>query len=149
MTDPTPPLRQMRITGLHHVSLICHDLDATTAFYRDLLGLGLVNEGVNEDDEEYHRQFWFGDPPGKSGTLVSFMEYSDRSAGRQGLGVVHHFALTVDSVDELAEWQKYLESKGVTTWGIFERGRDGKGVPFSSLYVRDPDNNILELATRV
>jgi glyoxalase family protein len=149
VSDSTPPVRQMRITGLHHVSLICHDLAATTAFYRDIIGLGLVVEGVNEDDEEHHRQFWFGDPPGKSGTLISFMEYPDRVAGVHGLGVVHHFALTVDSVEELGEWKSYLESKGVTTWGIFERGQDGKGVRFQSLYVRDPDNNIVELATRV
>jgi catechol 2,3-dioxygenase-like lactoylglutathione lyase family enzyme len=148
VTDSTPERKQMRITGLHHVTLICRNLQTTTAFYRDLLGLGLVNQGVNEDDEG-HAHFWFGDPPGVAGTMVSFMEYPDVADASHGAGTVHHFALTVDSIEELAQWKAYLEANGVGTKGIYERGQDGKGVRFSSLYLRDPDGNILELATRV
>ncbi len=64
----------MRLLGLHHVTAICSDLERTTAFYRDLLGLALVREGVNDDDPDA-RHFWFGDAQGTPGTLVSFMEY--------------------------------------------------------------------------
>ena len=70
MSDP----RRMRLLGLHHVTAICADLDRTTAFYRDLLGLALVREGVNDDDPAA-RHFWFGDAEGSPGTLVSFLEY--------------------------------------------------------------------------
>ena len=43
MTElPTPEPRRMRLLGLHHVTMICSDLQSTTAFYRDLLGLALV-----------------------------------------------------------------------------------------------------------
>ncbi len=52
MSDPSP--RRMQLTGLHHVTLICADLDRTTAFYRDLLGLALVREGANDDDPDGH-----------------------------------------------------------------------------------------------
>ncbi len=40
----------MRLTGLHHLTAIARDLAATTAFYRDLLGLSLVHEGRSDDD---------------------------------------------------------------------------------------------------
>ena len=42
----------MRLTGLHHVTLICRDLDRTTAFYRDLFGLRLAIQSRNDDDPD-------------------------------------------------------------------------------------------------
>jgi len=48
----------MRLTGLHHLTAIVRDLDRTTAFYRDLLGLRLVREGTSDDDPGA-RHFWF------------------------------------------------------------------------------------------
>ena len=37
--------RRMQLTGLHHLTAICANLDRTTAFYRDVLGLELVRPG--------------------------------------------------------------------------------------------------------
>ena len=76
----------MRLLGLHHVTVICADLQRTTAFYRDLLGLALVRETVNDDDPDA-RHFWFGDGHGTAGTLLSFMEYPqmEPGQGRRGL----------------------------------------------------------------
>ena len=142
MTEPTAP-RRMQLTGLHHVTLIVRDLSATTAFYRDTLGLALVEQGVNEDDPAHHRHFWFGNADGNAGTLLSFMEYTDMQPVRPGPGAAHHLALAVDSAEELAAWRDYLRSRAVQTTEIIQRGR------FSSLYLRDPDGHIIELATRV
>jgi catechol 2,3-dioxygenase-like lactoylglutathione lyase family enzyme len=67
--DPAPDEpRRMRLAGLHHVTAICADLERTTRFYRDVLGLALVREGQNDDDPDA-RHFWFGHPDG--GLLVS------------------------------------------------------------------------------
>lgn len=132
----------MRITGLHHVTLISRDLSKTVAFYRDVLGLGLVEEGVNSDDPDA-KHFWFGDADGSAGTLISFMEYPNMPDGVSGPGAVHHFAIAVDSDEELDEWRTYLQAQGVQTTDVFNRGR------FRSLYLRDPDGHIVELATRV
>jgi glyoxylase I family protein len=143
VTDPSAqPPRRMRITGLHHVTLIASDLDATTAFYRDVLGLALVHEATNDDDPDA-RHFWFGDADGAAGTLVSFLEYPDMAPGSVGVGSTHHLALAVDSSEELDAWLDYLRGKGMQTTEVFQRGR------FRSLYLRDPDGHILELATRV
>ena len=97
MTElPTPEPRRMRLLGLHHVTMICSDLQRTTAFYRDLLGLALVRETVNDDDPDA-RHFWFGDGHGTAGTLLSFMEYPQMEPGKVGVGSVHHVALAVAS----------------------------------------------------
>jgi glyoxylase I family protein len=133
----------MQLTGLHHVTLIVRNLSETTAFYRDTLGLALVEQGVNEDDSAHHRHFWFGDSEGRSGSLLSFMEYTEMQPVRPGPGAAHHIALTVDSSEELDAWRDYLRSRNVQTTEIIQRGR------FRSLYLRDPDGHILELATRV
>lgn len=140
--EATPPpagdTRQMRLTGLHHVTAITKDLDAVTTFYRDTLGLALAHEEANPDDPQA-RHFWFGD---EAGTLVSFLEYPEIETTAAGAGGLHHFALAVDSAEELDAWVDYLRSRGVETTEVLERGR------FRSLYVRDPDGRIVEIAQR-
>ena len=133
--------RQMRLTGLHHITAITKDLDAVTAFYRDTLGLALVHEEANPDDPEA-RHFWFGDAQGAAGTLVSFLEYPELEVGPAGTGGLHHFALAVDSPEELAAWVDYLRSREVEVTDVLERGR------FRSIYLRDPDGRIVEIAQR-
>jgi catechol 2,3-dioxygenase-like lactoylglutathione lyase family enzyme len=129
----------MRLLGLHHVTAICADLERTTAFYRDLLGLALVREGVNDDDPDA-RHFWFGDAQGTPGTLVSFMEYPAMEPGRAGVGSTHHFAFAVGSPEEQTAWRDYLRSRDVPCTDVYDRG----GV--QSIYLRDPDGHVIEIA---
>jgi len=137
--QPPPETRQMRITGLHHVTAITRDLEAITGFYRDVLGLALVHEEANPDDPEA-RHFWFGDADGTAGSLVSFLEYPELDAGAAGTGGLHHFALAVASAEELDAWVEYLRSRDIEVTDILERGR------FRSIYLRDPDGRIVEIA---
>jgi glyoxylase I family protein len=132
--------RRMQLRGLHHVTAIVGDLDRTTAFYRDLLGLALTEEGDNSDDPGT-RHFWFGDAAGTPGTLVSFLEYPQMDEAREGRGGVHHFAFQVGSAEEQVAWRDYLRGRDVPCSEVFERGR------FKSIYFRDPDGNLLEIAT--
>lgn len=136
MSPSTPP----PLRGLHHVTAICRDLERTTAFYRDVLGLELVESGVNDDDPGT-RHFWFGAGDGSPGRLVSFLEYPEMAEGRAGAGATHHFALAVESAAELAAWVDHLRGQGVPCTDVFERGA------FRSVYLRDPDGHIIELAT--
>jgi catechol 2,3-dioxygenase-like lactoylglutathione lyase family enzyme len=131
----------MRLTGLHHVTLICRDLDRSTAFYRDLLGLALVRAGASDDDPDA-RHFYFGDADGAPGTLVSLLEYPSLPPGVVGTGSTHHFALAVESAEEQVAWRDYLRERGVECTDVFDRGQ------FRSLYLRDPDGHIVEIATR-
>jgi glyoxalase family protein len=129
----------MRITGLHHITLICSDLERTTAFYRDVLGFGLLRETVNDDDPGA-RHFWFGtDADGRPGGLISFLEYPQMAAATQGTGAAHHIALAVGSAEEVAAWREYLQSRGVPTTETYDRGG------LRSIYLRDPDGQIVEI----
>lgn len=129
----------MQLTGLHHVTLVSGDLTRTTAFYRDVLGLTLLREGANDDDPGA-RHFWFGDPAGTPGTLVSFLEYAAMPEGSVGRGSTHHFAFAVGSAGEQDAWRDWLTSKGVPCSDALERGG------LRSLYFRDPDGHVLEIA---
>jgi glyoxylase I family protein len=132
--------RRLRITGIHHITLICQDLDRSTAFYRNLLGMRMVRQTVNDDDRDA-RHLVFGDDEGRSGTLVTCLEYPQLEPGTVGIGSTHHFALAVESEEELRGWREYLTSQGAACTEVLER-------EFSkSIYLRDPDGHIVELAT--
>lgn len=131
----------MALRGLHHVTLICRDLERVTGFYRDVLGLTLVQEQANDDDPDA-RHFWFGDPSGAPGTLISFLEYPEMAEGSVGVGSTHHIAFIVDSAAEQEAWRDYLRGRDVECTDVFDRGG------FRSIYLRDPDGHILEIATR-
>jgi glyoxalase family protein len=130
-----------RITpGLHHITLVASDARRTLAFYRDVLGLALVKRTVNFDDPgAYH--LYFGDPAGAPGTLVTFFEWAHAPHGRPGVGGVHHLAFGTRDGDTLRQWKRYLTGRGVPVSGPLPRGY------FESLYFRDPDGQVLEIAT--
>ncbi len=131
----------MQLRGLHHVTGICRDLEQTIAFYRDVLGLAVVHDGPSDDDPQ-SRHVWFGAADGTPGRLVSFMEYPELPAGTTGVGSTHHFALLVGSAEELEGWTEYLRERGVECTAVMERSG------FRSVYVRDPDGHLVEIATR-
>ena len=130
----TPPLPA---AGLHHVSLVVRSAPRAVGFYRDLLGLALV--GPAEPDAG---TLYFGDAAGAPGTLVRCVEAAALPQGRYGVGGVHHHAFGTESFATLLKWKRYLDDRGVPVTGPLERGY------FQSLYLRDPDGQVIELATR-
>ena len=132
--------RRLRIAGIHHLTLICKSLDESTAFYRNLLGMRMVKQTVNEDDQGA-RHLFFGDDQGRPGTLITCLEYPQLDPGSVGTGSTHHFALTVESEGELQGWRDYLTAQGVACTEVMDR------TFFKSIYLRDPDGHIVELAS--
>jgi glyoxylase I family protein len=130
--------RRMRITGIHHITLLVADVERSLAFYRNILGMRLVQQTVNDDDASA-RHLIFGDEEGR--TLVTCLEYPDLDEGKVGRGSTHHFALSVESEAELAAWTQYLGEKGIPTTDVMDRSGS------KSIYLRDPDGHIVEIAT--
>lgn len=129
------------IQGLHHITLVASDAQRTVDFYTRTLGLRLVKRTVNFDDPgRYH--LYFGDAAGSPGSIITFFIVPGAQRGRTGLGGTHHFALTVEDGKALRKWKRYLSDKGVRVNGPLDRHY------FESIYFRDPDGTILELATR-
>lgn len=140
MNEQAPEPVRLKLRGIHHITSICADLERTVSFYRDLLGLTLVKRTDNEDDPGA-RHFYFGDSEAAPGSLVTFMEYPQLEQGSVGVGVVHHFALRAGSLDELNAWHAHLTGHGVQATEPIDR------TYYSSIYFRDPDGNIVEIAT--
>jgi glyoxalase family protein len=132
--------RRLRIAGIHHITLLCADVERSVGFYRNLLGMRLVKQTLNEDDRAA-RHLFFGDEQGRPGTLITCLEYPELDEGSVGRGSTHHFALGVDSEEELAAWRDYLASRAIAVTDVLDR------TYFKSLYLRDPDGHIVELAT--
>ncbi len=130
----------IEIRGLDHVVVRVRDLEASLRFYCEVLGcpeerrldsLGLVQLRAGSSlidlvvlDSPLGRLG--GPPPGDGG------------AGRN----VDHFALQLSAFDEAA-LRAHLEARGVEPGEVGQRyGAGGMG---PSMYVRDPDGNVVEL----
>lgn len=130
----------MTILGLHHITLVSADAQRTLDFYTQVLGLRLVKQTVNFDDPgSYH--LYFGDERGSPGSAITFFEWPRAPKGRPGIGGTHHFALSVADYDGLLKWKRRLSDLGIAVDGPFDRHY------FTSIYFRDPDGAIVEIAT--
>src|SRR5438445_10970426 len=131
---------ELKTRGLHHITAITSDASSAVGFYTWVLGLRLGKKTVNFDDPSaYH--LYFGDEKGSPGTLITFFDWGKAIRyGQVGAGVTHHFAFTTRDQESLANWKTWLEQNDVSVLGPFDRGS------FKSLYFRDPDGLILEIA---
>ena len=130
----------MSILGLHHITLVTANAQRTVDFYTELLGLRLVKKTVNFDDpDSYH--LYFGDDAGRPGTAITYFEWKGAARGLPGIGGTHHFALRVRDRDTLLQWKRRLTDAGLQVAGPLNRKY------FKSLYFRDPDGQVVEIAS--
>ena len=128
----------IHIKALDHVVLRVADIDRAKAFYCDALGCteerrlsdaGLVQLRAGEALID------LVDLTGEIGKT------GGRAPGKEGRNL-EHFCLNVDPFDA-SEISAHLESHGITPGEVKERyGADGFG---PSMYISDPDGNIVEL----
>ncbi len=123
--------------ALHSIleaALYTSDLRRAVAFYRDVLGLRLMGEF----DERRGAAFQVGPTVLLLFRAEETLKGSELPAhGAQGTG---HIAFRV-TPKELAAWRKRLAEHGVA---IEKEHKFGDNPP--SIYFRDPDGNVLELA---
>jgi glyoxalase family protein len=108
----------MRLTGLHHITMITGDAQANARFYGDLLGLRLVKKTVNFDQPSaYH--LYFGDETGTPGSLLTWFEFPGAARGRAGEGQIHTLQLAVPGEAALDFWaQRVAEYDPVRGEGV-------------------------------
>lgn len=127
------------IEGLLETSLYARDLQRTAAFYRDLFGLkALVNSPRLVAFEIAQRSVLLVFQAGA--TEHDVVDASGTIPGHDGRGRLH-LALSI-SADDLDAWRKRLSERNVDIVGEYRWPRGGV-----SLYLRDPDGALVELAT--
>lgn len=142
--EPVPAITpDMALSGgLHHITAIGRDIESTHAFFGELLGMRRVKMTNNFDDPNSAHWYW-GTGEGRPGTLITYFERDPAREPhvRMGAGQTHHFALAVpDEAAQLA-WREKLLAAGLHVTPVLDR------VYFKSIYTRDPDGHIVELAT--
>lgn len=118
--------------GVHHVALICSDVERTVQFFDGLLGFPLIEMFENRDYQgSTHFFFDIG-----HGNALAYFDLPGLDLGEYAevLGGHHHLAISISR----PEWEAArarLEAAGVECAHV-----DG-----SSLYFRGPDGERLEL----
>ncbi|WP_238365541.1 VOC family protein [Mesobacterium pallidum] len=127
------------LTSLDHLVLTVADIDATCAFYADVLGMQV--EVFEATDGTTRRALRFGQ-----------QKINLHEAGHEFLPNAR--AATPGSADlcfltgrRLSLWESHLAEKGIE---IIEGPvrRNGAAGRILSIYIRDPDGNLVEIATR-
>lgn len=126
------------VQGIHHVTAIARDPQATVNFYTRTLGLRFVKRTVNFDaPDAYH--LYFGDHVGSPGTALTFFTWPDLTTrGRAGHGQALAFSFSVP-VGSLENWAAHLRAEKAAIEGI----SDGFGERVLAL--RDQDGFSIEL----
>lgn len=125
---------------LHHISLVSKNLDASAAFYRDVIGLVEVERPAFPISGR-----WF-----RSGTVEVHLIDRPEGTYRAGRGIDHndvHFAIRVaDFEREVARLKKlgYSDEKAESSDNALRINRGGKA-GYPQLFLTDPDNHVIEI----
>lgn len=120
------------VTGISELVLEVADLEASRAFYRDLLGFEETLYGEGRED-----RYWY--LIGDSARLGLWTPQTGLAGGRGGAHV--HFAFSIADAD-LDTLHERLLAAGAETEGPIQLG------PGRAIYVTDPDGNVVEFWTQ-
>jgi glyoxylase I family protein len=132
---PTGQRPPTTVQGVHHIALICRDVEETIRFYQEFLGFPLV-ELVENRDYKGSSHFFF-DIGNRN--LLGFFDFPghDHPAFTETIGGVQHIAISV-SAEQFDAAKKKFEQAGMDYLGP-DRGVE------DSMYFRDPNGIGLEL----
>ena len=119
-------MENLSVERLDHLILNVRDVDATCAFYQRVLGMEIETFGRGRTALRFGRQ-----------------KINIESAERPPPGASHLCFITSAP---LADWIAHLDACGVklTEGPVKRSGAEG---PIDSIYLRDPDDNSIEIAT--
>ena len=121
----------LSVDRLDHLVLVVRDMDATCAFYRHVLGIEVETFGRGRTALRVGRQ------------KINLEPARGLPSDRPTAGASH---LCFVTSAPLAEWIAHLATRGVPLIEGPVR-RSGAEGPIDSIYLRDPDDNSIEIAT--
>jgi catechol 2,3-dioxygenase-like lactoylglutathione lyase family enzyme len=127
----------VQTAGVDHLALICSELERTIGFYTEVLGMRLTRIVQNRDEPtSTHIFFDIG-----GGNQLAFFDFPEKGSGRtvRGVGSMHHVALKTQP-EQMRAIIGRLHERHIpySMHGTADAG---------SIYVRDPDEILVELTT--
>ena len=119
--------------GVHHMAVLCADVQRTIEFYQGLLGFPLTDIFENRDYRgSNHFFFDIG-----NGNALAFFDFPglDLAPYREVLGGLHHLAISMAP----EQWER-MKAK------FDEAGVEYQQIGRASIYFRDPDGHELSFA---
>lgn len=128
---------QYGITALGPVKITVKNTEKTAKVLTEILGFS--EDGGYEEHGSLIRVFSCGN--GGPGTEIHLETAPDERLEKPGRGSVHHLAFRVKDEASLRDWIDVINAHGFTHSGFVDR------YYFQSLYFRDPNGILFELAT--
>ena len=123
---------------LDHVVFPVRDAGASLAFYRDVVGLELVEAHEGDDWGDYAWLMMIFALPGGGEIVLVELKGAPTPLYRDLPKDARHYAMSADAVAELADWRMRLREAGVRYW------EEDHGAQ-QSIYFQDPDGVVLEV----
>ena len=119
-----------------HIGLNVTDIERSLAFYRDVLGYGVIAEGKEEG-----RRFAFLGEDGRPALTLWQQADTAYAAGSAGL---HHLAVEVDTIEQVRAYESALRAHGVkfAYEGVVPHG---EGAASGGIFFHDPDGTRLAI----
>ena len=130
--------RGFKVRALGEIAIRCRDLDRMTAFYRDIIGLEVLEGRYREGIRFFRIAESYG---GHTAVLALFSD----EAGKEGMPLggaassLHHLALTLgrEEQDRAVEW--YRDK------GIDYKIQEFAWIGWRGVFTTDPEGNTVEL----
>ncbi len=133
-----PPAHQIR--GLGPVTITVPKLESTGTLLTEVLGMRPTVKYADPEKEEFSVQVYEMGAGGASAELHVRVR-PDLAPGRPGAGGVHHIAFRIANEESYHAWTRRLRDLRIPNSGEVDR------YYFKSLYFREPNQVLFELAT--
>jgi len=138
--EKSPIAAENQIRGLGPIVISVPNVAATDAVLSQALGMRRVREYPHPANAAHVVHVYEMGPGGPAAELHVAVQ-PDLPVARQGAGGVHHVAFRVPTEEEYHAWTERLSTLGVRHSGEIDR------YYFRSLYFREPNGILFELAT--
>jgi len=129
------------ILSIDHIVITVSDMKKTIHFYSDILGME-INQFYSKSDNTYRKSLKFGKQK------INLHEASNPYKPNAEVALPGTLDICFLTDEPLSHWIKIFNKNNVTieSGPILKTGASG---PIESIYVRDPDKNLIEISNQI